>query len=182
MRQLLHPRIPRVGTSHGGLVDPDRHGGCPTARAPSPPICDSPAVCVGGFRFGRCGGSLPRARSARAMRGSGPWNPNWIRVGNRILVSALDSRVSPLMNTGVVLALRACQRHRLVPRSYPDDRLSQRPVALVLGRADTTIASALSTWMPLATLRANSQARCHGLLFCSLFCALCCRVFGQRET
>jgi len=26
------------------------------------------------------------------MRGSGPWNPDWIRVSNRILVSALDSR------------------------------------------------------------------------------------------
>jgi len=74
-----------------------------------------------------------------------------------------------LMNTGVVLALRACQRHRPAPRSYPDDRRPQRPDALALGRTDTTIASASSTWTSSATLRANSQTRCHTLLFCTLF-------------
>ena len=77
--------------------------------------------------------------------------------------------MSALMNTGVVLALRACQRHRPAPRSYPDDRRPQRPDALALGRTDTTIASASSTWTSSATLRANSQTRCHTLLFCTLF-------------
>ena len=55
----------------------------------------SPAVCVGQFRPGKCGGS-PRARSARAMRGSELWNRNEIRVSEPILVPVLDSgRVGP---------------------------------------------------------------------------------------
>ena len=50
------------------------------------PISRSPVGPVGQFRPGSRGGWLPRASSARAMRGWGPWNPNAIRVSSRILV------------------------------------------------------------------------------------------------
>ena len=45
---------------------------------PYRPTCRSPVVGVGQSRPGNCGGWLPRARGERAMRGSGPWNPNTI--------------------------------------------------------------------------------------------------------
>ncbi len=46
----------------------------------------SSAGSVGQVRPGRAGGWFPSASRARAMRGSGPWKPNAIRVRRRILV------------------------------------------------------------------------------------------------
>ena len=58
-----------------------------------PHISRSPVVSVGHFRPGSRGGWLPRASRARAIKGWGPWNPNAIRVSNRILV--LVDSISP---------------------------------------------------------------------------------------
>ena len=74
------------------------------------------------------------------------------------------------------------------PEREPGDRRPHRPHrlgALVLGRTETmtTIASVVSSKRtPSTTVRVNPHARCHTLLFCTLFCSLWFRVLRQRET
>ena len=70
-------------------------------------------------------------------------------------------------------------------RSYPGDRRPQRPQrlpALASGRTDTMIALVLSSiWTPPTTAPVNPNARCHTLLFYTLFCSPWFLAVRQRE-
>ncbi len=109
------------------------------------PLCRSPAVSVGQFRPGSCGGWLPRASSARAMRGWGPWNPKAIRVSRRILV--LVDSISPWERPCSRWASMAARCLAILLARWTKagscDRRPQRPQrlrALASGRTDTMIA------------------------------------------